>query len=968
MDFFPVQKGFNRSGNIQRKNRCVLKKEIKLIPATIKTQWEAAIFFFYLSRIFAHLFQFCGMTKPTKKLFLLDAYALIYRAHFAFTKTPRINSKGHNTSVPFGFTNTLLEVLQKQKPTHIAIAFDSPGKTFRDEIFAEYKATRQEMPEDIRYGIPKVKEIIRGFQIPILEKEGFEADDIIGTISRQACTRDFEVFMMTPDKDFGQLVTDCVFLYKPAYMGNAVDVLGPKEVCEKWDIENVNQVIDVLGLQGDSSDNIPGVPGIGPKTAAILLKTYGSVENIVAHTAELKGKQKELFTQFGQQALLSKKLATIITDVPIEFNEDSLVYRGPDKDFLKPIFDDLEFKAIAARAFGDPVPVSARPAQAAQLSMFGGEDIITSEIESERQTLASSEVQYQVIEGLSQCEALVQKLKEQSLISIYALLSEGTPVDAEFRAIAFSYREKEAYCVPLKTEESTAILKSLKTVFEDPEITKAGHNLKAAVLLLRKHGIDVKGQLFDSMLAHYLIEPEASHDLPILATQYLGYSILPDDHSDLREKLCERADISLQLRKKMCLELESRRHMKLMNETEMPLLAVLANMEFEGVKVDVNVLGKLSEELKTETDVIQREIYQMAGTEFNIGSPKQLGEVLFDRMKLGEKPKKTKSGQYATGEDILLALSSKHEIARKILDYRVYEKLRSTYVDALPRMISKTDGRIHTDYRQAVAATGRLSSNNPNLQNIPIRTAKGRQIRKAFVPRSEEFLFMSADYSQIELRIAASFAKDQTMIEAFRNKRDIHTTTAAKVFRVPLESVTADMRRKAKEVNFGILYGSTAFGLSQNLGISRGEASEIIQAYFTEFPAIKRYMDDSINNARDKEFVETILGRRRYLRDINSRNITTRGFAERNAINAPIQGTAADIIKIAMVNIHRWFQKNRLKSKMIMQVHDELVFDVHRDEVDAVKENVCFLMKHAVNIEVPMEVEVGVANNWLDAH
>jgi DNA polymerase I len=910
------------------------------------------------------------MSKPSKKLFLLDAYALIYRAHFAFTKTPRINSKGHNTSVPFGFTNTLLEVLQKQKPTHIAIAFDSPGKTFRDEIFAEYKATRQEMPEDIRFGIPKVKEIIRGFQIPILEKEGFEADDIIGTISRQACTQDFEVYMMTPDKDFGQLVNECVFLYKPAYMGNAVDVLGPKEVCEKWDISNVDQVVDILGLQGDTSDNIPGVPGIGPKTAAALLKTYGSVENIVAHTAELKGKQKELFTQFGDQALLSKKLAKIITDVPIDFNEDQLLYRGPEKTLLGPIFDDLEFKAIAARAFGDPVPVVARPAQSAQLSMFGGvsDDAMTTESDVEKRIFDSSEVQYQTVEGLTQCEALVQKLQEQPVISLFALLSELNPIDAEFKAIAFSYREKEAYFIPLKTEESSAILNALKPVFENSEIMKSGHNLKATVLLLRKYGIDVKGQLFDSMLAHYLIEPEASHDLQILATQYLGYAILPDDHADLREKTSERADIAWQLRKKMCFELEARRHIKLMDDTEMPLVNVLANMEYEGVKIDVNVLGKLSEELKSETEVIQREIYQMAGTEFNIGSPKQLGEILFDKMKLGEKPKKTKSGQYATGEDILVALSSKHEIARKILDYRVYEKLRSTYVDALPRMISKTDGRVHTDYRQAVAATGRLSSNNPNLQNIPIRTAKGRQIRKAFVPRSEEFLFMSADYSQIELRIAASFAKDETMIEAFRNKRDIHTTTAAKVFRVPLESVTPDMRRKAKEVNFGILYGSTAFGLSQNLGISRGEAAEIIQAYFTEFPAIKRYMDDSINNAREKEFVETILGRRRYLRDINSRNVTTRGFAERNAINAPIQGTAADIIKIAMVNIHRWLQKNKMKTKMIMQVHDELVFDVHRDEVEIVKERVSFLMKHAVHIEVPMEVEVGVADNWLDAH
>jgi DNA polymerase I len=907
------------------------------------------------------------MNRSEKKLFLLDAYALIYRAHFAFTKTPRINSKGHNTSVPFGFTNTLMEVLQKQQPTHIGIAFDSPGKTFRDEIFAEYKATRQEMPEDIRYGIPKVKEIIRGFNIPILELEGFEADDIIGTISRQACTQGFDVYMMTPDKDFGQLVNDCVFLYKPAYMGNAVDILGPKEVCEKWDIENVDQVVDMLGLQGDTSDNIPGVPGIGPKTAAALLKTYGSVENIVAHATDLKGKQKDLFIQFGEQALLSKKLAQIVTDAPIPFDEESLLYRGPDKDVLKPIFDEMEFKTIAARAFGEQSAAAPRPMQPSQLSMFGGNESPV-EIAMEKKSLISGEVIYHSISDPAGCESLLQKLCEQTIVGVSPFMESSSPFEADLKAIAFSFREKEAYYIPLGGSEGMTMLDKFRSFFESAGVGKTGHNLKALSLVLKKYGIELQGQLFDSMLAHYLIEPEASHDLEILAVQYLGYELLSNDHSDLRERICERADVSLQIRKKLNTELERRRHTKLMTETEMPLLSVLAQMEYEGVRIDVDVLGKLSEELRSETEIIQREIFAMAGTEFNIGSPKQLGEILFDKMKLGEKPKKTKSGQYATGEDILVSLSSRHDIARKILDYRVYEKLRSTYVDALPRMISKIDGRIHTDYRQAVAATGRLSSNNPNLQNIPIRTAKGKQIRKAFVPRSDEYLFMSADYSQIELRIAASFARDETMIEAFRSKRDIHTTTAAKVFRVPLMDVTPDMRRKAKEVNFGILYGSTAFGLSQNLGISRGEASEIITAYFNEFPAIKRYMDDAINNAREKEFVETMLGRRRYLRDINSRNVTTRGFAERNAINAPIQGTAADIIKIAMVNIQRWLKNSSLRTKMIMQVHDELVFDLHRDEVDIVKTHVAFLMKHAVNIEVPMEVEVGVADNWLDAH
>lgn len=912
------------------------------------------------------------MSKPDKKLFLLDAYALIYRAHFAFTKTPRINSKGINTSVPFGFTNTLLEVLQKQKPTHIAVAFDTLAKTFRDEIFKEYKANRQETPEDIRYGIPKVKEIIRGFNIPIVEMDGYEADDIIGTLAAQACTKGFEVFMMTPDKDFGQLVTDCVFLYKPAYMGNAVDILGPKEVCEKWDIENVSQVIDMLGLQGDSSDNIPGIPGFGPKTAAALLKQYGTVENIVAHAADLKGKQKDLVQQFGDQAILSKKLATIITDVPVAFNESELAYSGPDTEKLKPIFNDLEFKAISARAFGETTATSdtARPAlQSTQLSMFGQPTVSETVEGLEKKTFGSNPVHYSLIENTQQLQALVEKLKDQPVISIDSFTDEAVNFDFQLKGLSFSCREGEAFFLPFEnTMQTKEAVNELSGVLQDSKIMKVGFNIKATILALKKNGVELSGQMVDPMLAHYLIEPEASHDLSILCSQYLNYNLISDNNQNVKERFCERTDQVFQLRKKLQSELEKRRHAKLMSDTEMPLVTVLANMEYEGVKIDTHALSKMSEELRIESEKVTHEIFQLAGTEFNIGSPKQLGEVLFDKLKLIDKPKKTKTGQYATGEDVLTGLAPKHDIAKKILDFREYEKLRSTYVDALPKMISKTDGRVHTDYRQAWAVTGRLSSNNPNLQNIPIRTEKGRLIRKAFIARNEDFLFMSADYSQIELRIAASFAKDEIMIEAFRNKRDIHTTTAAKVFKVELDKVTPDMRRKAKEVNFGILYGSTAFGLAQNLGIARSEAAEIIQSYFTEFAAIKRYMDDAINTAREKEYVETILGRRRYLRDINSRNVTTRGFAERNAINAPIQGSAADIIKIAMVNIHRWLEKEKLKSKMIMQVHDELVFDVHKEEVDLVKTNVVNLMKHAVHLEVPMEVEVGVGLNWLEAH
>ena len=907
------------------------------------------------------------MDKPLKKLFLLDAYALIYRAHFAFTKTPRINSKGHNTSVPFGFSNTLLEVIQKQKPTHIGVAFDTTAKTFRDEIYTEYKSTRQETPEDIRYGIPICKEIIRGFNIPILELDGFEADDIIGTLAARACKQGFEVFMMTPDKDFGQLVNDCVYLYKPAYMGNAVDVLGVREVCEKWDIEDVTQVRDMLGLQGDTSDNIPGVPGIGPKTAAVLLKQYGSVENIVAHADELKGKQKELFQKFGEQAILSKKLATIITDVPVEFDEEELRYKGPNVEKLKPIFDELEFKGIASRAFGETGNVAAPPVrQGPQLSMFG-KPAATPTVE--KQNFDSGKVKYSMVDLPELRRELVEKLNQQKIISVETISDDAANFNYQLRGIAFSFCENEAHFVPVgNAEDGEQVAKEFKPVFENDAVAKVGYNLKSIMLLLKKYDVELCGELFDVMLAHYLIEPEASHSLQVLCSQYLDYEMLADPDSKQKNQVCERADKILQLKEVVEKDLENRTHTKLMKDIEMPLAKVLASMEFEGVKVDVSALNKMSDELKVEIERVQKDIYGISGAEFNIGSPKQLGEILFDQMKLIEKPKKTKTGQFATGEDVLQGLAAEHEIARKILDYREYDKLRSTYVDALPKMISQYDGRIHTDYRQAWAVTGRLSSNNPNLQNIPIRTEKGRLIRKAFVARNADYLFMSADYSQIELRIAASFAQDETMIEAFRTKRDIHTTTAAKVFKVPLEQVTPDMRRKAKEVNFGILYGSTAFGLSQNLRIPRGEAVDIIKAYFHEFSAIKRYMDNAINTAREKEYVETLMGRRRYLRDINSRNASTRGFAERNAINAPIQGTAADIIKIAMVNIHNWLVKEKLQTRMTMQVHDELVFDVHKNEVDIVRDNITQLMCQAVKLEVPMEVEVGVGENWLDAH
>lgn len=891
-----------------------------------------------------------------KKLFLLDAYALIYRAHFAFTKNPRINSRGINTSVPFGFTNTLLEVLQKQKPTHIAVAFDTAAPTFRDKIFDAYKATRQETPEDIRSGIPIVKKIIRGFNIPILEMDGYEADDIIGTLSIKAEKEGFEVFMMTPDKDFGQIVTDHIKLYKPAYMGNSVDILGPKEVCEKWDVAHVHQVIDMLGLQGDTSDNIPGIPGVGPKTAADLLRQFNDVEGVVKNADKLKGKLRERVEEFGEQALLSKKLATIAIDVPFSFDEEALRYKGPDREALTPIFEELEFKTLLTRAFTNgPVSQTTLVPHASQLSMFEAGAPAEAVVSTGPLSIIELSEPAQRKERVGQ----LAQLKE---FSLYVNTDGESNFDFIPQSLFIAGQHGEVLFIPLDKKS----VEDFRSVLEDERIIKIGHDIKYTVLALKKLDIRLGGPLFDTLLAHYLMEAEASHGLDIIAKQFLGEQL--NEGKSIRDTAAERTSIALKLKPLLQRELENRGHSLLMRDIEMPLLNTLAAMEFEGVKIDNEALQWMSEALRKDSEKVQREIFQIAGTEFNIGSPKQLGEILFERLKLVDKAKKTKTGQYATGEEVLLKLAGEHKIAQLILDFREFEKLRSTYVDALPRMVSRTDGRIHSDFRQAVAATGRLSSNNPNLQNIPIRTEKGRQIRSAFVPRDKNFKFMSADYSQIELRIAASFAKDETMIEAFRNKRDIHTTTAAKVFKVPVEQVTPDMRRKAKEVNFGILYGSTAFGLSQNLGISKSEGAEIIDSYFREFPGIKRYMDDAINHAREKEFVETILGRRRYLRDINSRNITTRGFAERNAINAPIQGSAADIIKIAMINIQRWLNKGKLKSRMILQVHDELVFDLHVDEEEEVKAKVIDLMKHAVILDVPMEVEVGVGKSWLEAH
>ena len=926
------------------------------------------------------------MNRTQKKLFLLDAMALIYRAHFAFSKNPRINSKGVNTSAAFGFTNALFEVLTKEKPTHIAVAFDVSGPTFRHKLYEAYKANRQEQPEDIQIAIPVVKDIVRAFNIPVLEMKGFEADDIIGTIAKKASCEEFTVYMMTPDKDYAQLVEDCVFLYKPAFMGNGVDILGVPEVLKKFDIDRVEQVIDLLGLQGDAVDNIPGIPGIGPKTASKLLKEFGSLEGIIANADQLKGKQKEKVIEFSEQGIMSKELATIDINVPVEFDAEVFRYDGPDEEALRNVFQELEFRALTRRVLGGAEESSMN--NGGQTSLFDQAAQQIAEQPVDLKSITEVRHDYQLVDTAEKRAALIQQLEKQDAFCFDTETDSLDTLSAQLVGLAFSFQKGSAFYIPCPEdrEETQMIIQAFKPLLEDDKKTKIAQNLKFDLLVLKKYGIKIKGPAFDTMIAHYLLDPETGHSMDVMAENYLQYKPVSIESligkkgknqgnmrdvpaKDIAEYAGEDADIPLQLKETFAQEIEKDPKLqRLFYEMELPLIPVLAAMEYEGVKIDTAALQELSTELTQDLLLIEEDIFKIAGTEFNIGSPKQLGEVLFDHMKLVDKPKKTKSGQYATGENILSALATEHDIARRILDFRELQKLKNTYVDALPRLISDYDGRIHTSYNQAVTSTGRLSSTNPNLQNIPIRTKKGQLIRKAFVPRNEDFLLMSADYSQVELRIMASFSRDESMIDAFRHGRDIHATTAAKIYGVALEEVTPEMRRKAKTANFGIIYGVSAFGLAQQLSIPRQEASEIIKAYFKEFPSIKNYMDEAIQQARKQEYVETVMGRKRYLRDINSRNPTVRGYAERNAINAPIQGTAADMIKIAMVNIHHWMQQEKLQSRMIMQVHDELVFDVHHSEADLVKDTVIELMKDALPLEVPMEVEANVAKNWLDAH
>ncbi|MBR3490816.1 MAG: DNA polymerase I [Bacteroidales bacterium] len=945
------------------------------------------------------------MENTEKKLFLLDAYALIYRAFFALSKNPRMNSKGVNTSAVMGFLNSLYEILQKEKPTHIGVAFDVSGTAQRQAEYSEYKANREKMPDDLRDSIPYIIRLIEAFNIPVYGVEGYEADDVIGTLSKKAEQQGFITYMMTPDKDFGQLVTDKILLYKPAKFGEPAQVWGPKEVCERYGIKEPKQLIDILGLWGDAADNIPGIPGIGEKTAAQLVQKYGSVENLIAHADELKGKQKENVVNFAEQGLLSKALATINLEVPVEFNEEELKTKEPDVPTLMALFEELEFKTFAKRFLEDykkthgdvqqaeiPTPKPSAPnlfsttPPSSEFDLFHQGDNSGLLEFSDKDSAKTVPHDYKLVENDADIKSLVDLLCKQKQ---FVFDTETTNIDvysAELVGLSFSIKAHEAWylSMPAEREACQKKLELLRPLFENEGIQKIGQNLKYDISMLAQYGINVKGPMFDTMLAHYLLEPEQRHNMDYLAEVYLNYLTIPIEDligkgrqqktmrevpvEQVKEYAAEDADITLQLYEKLMPLLKENGVEKLFYEIEMPLVPVLSRMEANGVKIDTENLQQISEEFGKEIRKIEEQIYEAAGTPFNIASPKQLGEILFEKLKIDEKAKKTKTGQYATGEDVLQKLSHKHPIIQMILDYRSFTKLKSTYLDALPALVNPKDGLIHTSYNQAVTATGRLSSNNPNLQNIPVRTEKGREIRRAFVPRSETYTLLAADYSQIELRIIAHLSQDPAMVNDFNLGHDIHAATAAKVFHVPMEQVTKEQRSRAKAVNFGIIYGMSAFGLAERMELSRSEAADIIKKYFEEYAGIKEYMNRSIALARERGYAETILGRRRYLRDINGANSVVRGFAERNAINAPIQGSSADMIKIAMIGIHQELERLKMQSKMILQVHDELVFDAHLDELDTLKAIVNDKMVNALPLSVPVVVEMNTGSNWLEAH
>lgn len=929
-----------------------------------------------------------------KKLFLLDGMALIYRAHFALSKNPRFTSTGINTSAVMGFTNTLLEVLKKENPTHMAVVFDTEAPTERHTDFENYKANRQAMPEDLSIALPYVKKLIEGFNIPVITSDGYEADDVIGTLAKQAEQQGYTVYCMTPDKDFAQLVSENIFIYKPARMGNDMEILGVKEVLAKWEVEHVHQVIDILGLWGDAVDNIPGIPGIGEKTAKALIKQYGSVEEIIANSHELKGKQRENVENFAAQGILSKRLATILLDAPVEFHEEDFLIKEPSKDILEPLFAELEFRTLGKRVFGESFSVAEARPGSGQMDLFGtisesNQPVQKPSVVNEvipGKNISNTEHNYILIDNLDELKKLTITLLQQTAVSMDTETTGLDANNAELVGLSFAYQAREAYYVAVPKEEKGILefLEVLRPFLENENIRKIGQNLKYDYIILKWYGINLKGEFFDTMLAHYLLDPDTRHNMDVLSENYLGYTPISIteligkgknqlnmrdvDIAKVTDYAAEDADVTLQLQQVFEPLLIEAKAEKLAKEIENPLIYVLGDMEKEGVRIDVAQLVKFSRELQHDIAKLEQTVYEKAGHRFNISSPKQLGEILFDKLQLDPKAKKTKTGQYQTGEDVLLALANKSDIVRDILDFRQLQKLKSTYVDALPLMINPKTGRVHTSYNQAVAATGRLSSNNPNLQNIPIKTERGREVRKAFIPRDENHILLSADYSQIELRIIAEISKDENMMDAFTKGLDIHTATAAKVYGVDISEVTSSQRRNAKAVNFGIIYGQSAFGLSQNLGIPRKEAAEIIENYFAQYAGIKNYMSDTMNFARENGYVETIMGRRRYLRDINSANATVRGFAERNAINAPIQGSAADMIKVAMLNIHRDIKNYGLKSKMTMQVHDELVFDVLVSEKETIKEIIYTRMKTAIPTVVPIEVEIGEGLNWLEAH
>ncbi|MEY2701648.1 MAG: polymerase, partial [Bacteroidota bacterium] len=949
-----------------------------------------------------------------KRLFLLDAYALIFRGYYAFIKNPRINSKGMDTSAIMGFMNSLMDVIKREKPDHLAVAFDKGGSSYRLEMFTDYKANREETPEAIKIAVPYIQELLKAMHIPIIEKAGFEADDLIGTLAKQAEKQGYKVFMVTPDKDFGQLVSENIFMYRPARMGNDIEIWGVEEVKAKFEIEHPLQVIDFLGMMGDAVDNIPGLPGVGEKTAKKLLAEFGSMENLLANTDKLKGALKEKIEANKEKGILSKKLATILLDCPVTFDEVDYELSKPDVEKTDVLFQELEFRQMKAqfdKLFGtekkyDEIDNSAltstnieeekikkvapKKTNESQMDLFGFSEDESNEnsANSYYATLENTAHFYQIVQGEMPTQLFVQNLLQQQSVCFDTETTGLDALNATLVGMSFSWEKGKGYYVPFpeNQEETLILLQKFKPFFESESIEKIGQNIKYDLKVLHNYGIVVKGPLFDTMIAHYLINPDMRHNMDVLAETYLKYSpksietligkkgkgqksMRDVSLEDIKEYAAEDADVTLQLKEHFQPILEKVGTKKLFDEIEIPLVQVLADMEQEGVQLDVSFLQALSTEMQIEISNLEQKIYETAGEKFNLASPKQLGDILFDKLKIGgTKQKKTKTGQYATGEEVLSYLVNEHQIVKDILEWRQLIKLKSTYVDALPNQVNPKTNRVHTDYMQAVAATGRLSSNNPNLQNIPIRSERGRQIRKAFVARDENYVLLSADYSQIELRIIAALSGEENMIKAFQNNEDIHRSTAAKVFNVPLEDVTTAQRSHAKTVNFGIIYGVSAFGLSNQTNLSRKESADLIEAYYQTYPKLKTYMTNQVNFARENGYVETISGRRRYLKDINSANAIVKGGAERNAVNAPIQGSAADIIKIAMIRIHQKLSTEKWQSKMLLQVHDELVFDAHITEVEQLKTMIKYEMENAFKLNVPLEVEIGMGQNWLEAH